>query len=174
MLQKCSLWRVFSVFLEEPLKIHYIKEIARKINLAHTSVKNHLLELEKEELISKKEGEIYAGFIAERDNENFILYKKLSILYELRNSGLVDYLWQTLSPDALILYGSYAKGDSIETSDVDLFVIGKEKKINLKKYEKILGKTIHLMFDPNVKHIPKELKNNLINGIVLKGYFKAL
>jgi len=54
-----------------------------------------------------------------------------------------------------------------------LFIIGKEKKIDIEKFEKKLGKEIHLMFN-EVEKIPKELKNNLINGIVLKGYFQVL
>ena len=55
-----------------------------------------------------------------------------------------------------------------------IFIIGKEKKIGLEKYEKKLGKEIHLMFESSPKKISKELKNNLVNGIVLKGYFKAI
>ena len=90
----------------------------------------------------------------------------------MNESGLVDFLWNTLSPEAVILYGSHAKGEAVEDSDLDIFIIGKEKKIQLDGFEERLNKKIHLMFD-NVKHISKELKNNLVNGIVLKGYFKV-
>ena len=48
----------------------------------------------------------------------------------------------------------------------------KAMDIDLKKYEELLNKEIHLMTD-NVKNIPNELKNNLVNGVVLKGYFKV-
>ena len=94
-------------------------------------------------------------------------------MYELEESGLIEFLWQELCPEAIILYGSYAKGESINSSDIDLFIIGKEKKIKISEYEKKLGKEVHLMFN-DAKKIPKELKNNLINGIVLRGYFKAI
>ena len=33
-----------------------------------------------------------------------------------------------------------------------------------------LNKKIHLLFKESVKEIPKELKNNILNGIILKGY----
>ena len=76
-------------------------------------------------------------------------------------------------PEAIILYGSHVRGESIEGSDIDLFIIGKYKDINLELYEDKLGKRIHLMYDQNAEKIPSELKNNLINGIILKGYLKV-
>ena len=101
-----------------------------------------------------------------------MLYKKISIIYDLESSGLVDELWEELSPEAIILYGSYARGESIENSDVDIFIIGKEKKVSLEKFEKRLNKKVHLMFESDIKNISKELKNNLVNGIILRGYLR--
>ena len=92
----------------------------------------------------------------------------------MHESGLIDYLWNELFPKAIILYGSHAKGEATENSDIDLFVIGKERKIDLKKFEKILDRRIHLIFESSPENIPKELKNNLVNGIILKGYFEAV
>ncbi len=43
--------------------------------------------------------------------------------------------------------------------------------MDLTEFEKKLGKKIHLMFE--AKSISNELKNNLINGIILKGYWKV-
>lgn len=104
--------------------------------------------------------------------KNSYFIKKISIIYELNESGLVDFLWDKLAPDAIILYGSHAKGEAIEESDIDMFIIGKEKKVDLKEFERKLGKKLHLMFQSDIKKISKELKNNLINGIILKGYLK--
>ncbi len=104
---------------------------------------------------------------------DFKQYKKIGILFELHRSGLIEFLWGVLSPEAIILYGIHAKGEAVEDSDIDIFIIGKEKKIDIKEFEKKIGKGIHLMFERDVKKISKELKNNLINGVVLKGYFKV-
>jgi len=174
MLKKYNRYRVLKVFLDSPTESFRLREISRITKLAPLSISNYLKEFEKEGLIKRYEKRGIPFYQAERENSNFIFYKKLSILYELHESGLIDYLWENLYPEAIILYGSYAKGEATENSDIDLFIIGKEKKINLKKYEKFLGKEIHLMFESNPKKIPEELKNNLINGIVLKGYFKAI
>ncbi len=98
--------------------------------------------------------------------------KKISILFELNQSGLIDFLWDKISPEAIILYGSWSKGESTENSDIDLFIIGREKNIDLEKYEKIIGAKVHIIFEQDIKKISNELKNNLINDIVLKGYLK--
>ncbi len=171
MFGKYNRYRVLKVFLDSPTREFGLREISRLVKLAPVSVLRYLREFEKEELIGKLEKNGKPIYKAERENENFIFYKKLSILYELNDSNLIEFLWQKLAPQALILYGSYAKGEATENLDIDIFVIGKKKEIELDKFRNILGKEIHLMFDSDFKSIPKELKNNLINGIILKGYF---
>ena len=173
MLQKYNRYKLLKIFLDNPTESFRLRELSRLSKISPVSVINYLKEFEKEELIKSYKKREIPFYVAERDNEKFILYNKISIIYELNTSGLVDFLWDKLSPDAIILYGSHAKGEAIETSDIDIFVIGKEKKLNLDEFEKKIDKRIHLMFDDNIKHVPKELKNNLINGIILKGYFKV-
>jgi hypothetical protein len=53
---------------------------------------------------------------------------------------------------------------------VDLLVVSKEKEVDLKKFESALKRKISLHFEENVSEIPKELLNNIVNGIVLYGY----
>ena len=108
-----------------------------------------------------------------RDNENFKIYKRLSILFELHESSLVDFLWDNLNPDAIILYGPCALGEDTEKSDIDLFIQAPEKNLNLKKYEKFLGKEINIFYEFKFSKLSNELKNNILNGIVLKGYIKV-
>lgn len=172
MFGKYNRYRVLKVFLDSPTREFGLREISRLVKLAPVSVLRYLKEFEKEELIRKLEKNGKPIYKAERENENFIFYKKLSILHELNDSGLIEYLWQNLAPQVLILYGSYAKGEATENSDIDIFVMGKKKEIELDKFKNILGKEIHLMFDADFKSISKELKNNLINGVILKGYIK--
>lgn len=173
MLDKYSRYRVLRVFLDNPLENFGLREISRLSKLSPPSVSRYLEEFESQGVIAKTEKKGMPTYQALRENEDFIFYKKLGILYELHNSGLIEYLWQKLSPNAIILYGSYAKGESVEDSDIDFFIVGKEKQINLEEFEKKLHRNIHLIFEDNIKNIPPELKNNLINGIVLKGYFKV-
>jgi len=173
MVQKCSNEKVFEVFADEPTRIHYIKEISKKINLAHTSVKKHLEKLKKDELILKKKGDIFEGHISNRDNEDFLFYKRISNLKKIKESGLLEYLINKFYPEAIVLYGSYLKGEDIESSDVDLLIISKSKnKADVSKFEKRLKRNIHIMYERGLDKLPDALKKDVINGLVLYGYLK--
>jgi len=164
-LQNCSLWKVLGVFFAEPTKIHYIKSISKKIRLAPTSVKNHLKTLLNNGFLLKKKSEIYEGYKANRENSEFIFYKKIYNLTILHESGLEKELKKNY-PKAIILFGSYAKGEDIETSDIDIFIYSKAKKIELKKFEDVLKRKIHLIF---ANESDKKLIGSVNQGIILFG-----
>lgn len=175
MLQKCSLFKVAKVFFNEPTKEHYLIEISKKSNLAHTSVKQHLLTLKNLSII-KESTEIkgtrkYPLYKANIDNKEYKFYKKIHNLNQIKE--LINYLKDKLMPNTVVLFGSYSRGEDIEKSDVDLFVECKEETINLKKFEKELNRKIQLHFKKDFKKYPKELKNNIANGIILNGYLEV-
>ena len=172
MLENYNRYKLLRVFMDSPLESFRLRELSRMSRISPPSTMIYLKDFEREELIEKYEKRGIPFYKANVDSEKFRTYKKISILFELGDSGLVDFLWDRLAPEAIILYGSYAKGESVDSSDIDLFIIAKEKRIDLGEFERKLGKNIHLMFNKNPEKIPKELKNNLINGIVLKGYLK--
>lgn len=173
MLKNYNRYTLLKVFLDSPTESFRLRELSKLSRIAPLSVMNYLKEFEKESLITRFMKRGIPFYRAVRDDKKLTLYKKISIIYELNDCGLVDKLWDSLSPDAIILYGSYAKGESTEESDIDIFIIGKEKKIDLAEFEKKLNKRVHLMWESDIKKIPAELKNNIINGIVLKGYLKV-
>ena len=170
MLEKYNRYRILKLFFDYPTESFRLRETARLTKISPPSVINYLREFEKEGLIRKQKKRGVPLYTALRDNANFILYKKISIIFELNKSGLIDYIWDKLSPEAIILYGSFAKGESIEDSDIDIFILGKEENIEFKDFEKKLNRKIHLLFKESLKIMSKELKNNILNGIILKGY----
>ena len=173
MLNKYNRYKLLKLFLDSPTESFRLREIARLTKISPPSVMGYLKEFEKDGLIKKQIKRKIPFYMAVRDSSSFILYKKISIFFELNNIGLVDYLWDKLSPETIILYGSFSKGESIENSDVDLFILGKDKNLELANFEKKLNKKIHLLFKESVKEIPNELKNNILNGIILRGYIKV-
>ena len=128
-IHKCSLWKVAEIFFIEPTKVHFIKEISRKINLAPTSIKIHLQTLLKEGLIKGVKSDPFNGYKAQRENQEFIFEKKIANLVFIKSSGLIDELKERY-PKSIILFGSYNKGEDIETSDLDLFIDIKPFKFN--------------------------------------------
>jgi len=75
--------------------------------------------------------------------------------------------------EAVSLIGSYSRGEDIMESDVDIVLIGAEHSLaDLSKFEKKLGKKIHLTF-VGYNDMSKEFYTNLINGFVLKGALRG-
>lgn len=178
MLKKDNRYRILRVFFENPVPKgigFQLREISRKINLAPKSVKQYLDELEKEGLIIKAKHRIYnyPVYYASRDNEYFKFLKKIDAMRTIKESGLLQYLKDSCMPEAIVLFGSASKGEDVKDSDIDLFLLCKERKLDLKKYENELSRTINIFFSKNFNKISKELKNNVINGIILDGYLRV-
>lgn len=168
MIQKCSNIRVLEVFFKEPTTIHFIREIGREINLAPTSVKIIVNELLKSGLIATKKSKPFDGYISNRENELFLFYKRaynLSTLYELK-----QLIIESLHPKAIIFFGSYSRGEDIETSDIDLVIISNiSKNIKLKSLEEKLKRKINIMVVDDLKKFDKPIIKRIYNGIVLHG-----
>ncbi len=168
---KSSIWKVFEVFVDEPLKNHYIKEISRKINLAPTSVRKHVSDLERAGIIIKRKGERFYAYAANRDNNDFLYYKRIFNLIKIKESGLIEYIVKSIYPISIVLYGSYSIGEDVETSDIDLLIITKtRKRLEFDTFERKLKRKIHPIFESSIKNLHKNLRSEAINGIVLHGY----
>lgn len=150
-----------------------MREISRRTKIAQPSVINHLNSLLKDRLILKEREGIYPTYRANREDEFFKTYKKMDLILKMNRTNLVSYIYDSAVPNAIILFGSAAKGEDIEGSDIDLFVQSPDKKLKLDKYEKLLNRRISVFFEENFLKLNKELKNNIINGILIKGYLKA-
>lgn len=106
--------------------------------------------------------------------------KVINIVYNLINAfEIADYLEKKLEIfDAIIFFGSALMGEDIENSDFDFCIVGaREIEIDFEKIESKLNRKVSLLFVGDLEKLKKENKellNNLINGFVMKGYFKAL
>ena len=167
----CSFFRVLEVFFVQPTTIHFIKEIARTIHLAPTSVRNHIKQLLALELIKRKKSKPFDGFVANRENEDFIFYKKVYNLYSLKE--LADFLISSFgNPKLVVVFGSYARGEDVEESDIDILIVTKVKKeLNLENFEKKLKRKINLLLVDDLEKLEKNLIKKIYDGIVLYGGF---
>jgi len=164
-IQKCSLWNVAEIFFQEPTKVHYIKEISKKIKLAPTSVKIHIKTLLNEGIISENETHIFKGYKAIRENPDFIFQKKIANLIFIKQSKLFDLIKEKY-PKTIILFGSYDKGEDIESSDIDLFIDSKKFIVKKDQYEKELNRKIHLIFKDEIDN---SLLESINQGTILFG-----
>jgi predicted nucleotidyltransferase len=119
-------------------------------------------------------------FKADSENQLFREVKLAHNIRKLRESGLIDFLIDKYNhPEAIILFGSFRKAENIPGSDVDLLIVTPLKKeIDFKDFEKKLNQQKHILNNSRteierMKTKNKELLNNLINGIVLEGFWEV-
>ena len=174
MLQKYNTYRVLQEFFDQPRRNFHMREISRALHLGQPSVIKHLNTLLHENLIIKEKKGLYPTYKAHQENDYFKLLKKQNIILRITTSGIIDYINQKIQPNCIVLFGSAARGEDIETSDIDIFIQAQEKTLSLEQYEKNLKRKINPFFESNLKHLNKELLNNLINGQIINGYLKVL
>ena len=156
--------QVMAFFYEYPRKKVTVRELAAKMKVSKSTLHTHLKILREQGLISSNNQWI--------DNWQNRLKKTFFNVELIVNSGIVDYLESELAARAIILFGSFAKGESERRSDIDIFVESARKAdLNLLKYGKSLGYNIQLFTKPKITNLPKHLLNNVVNGVKLRGYF---
>jgi len=171
MIQDCTAYRVLRVFLDYPTTHFQLREICRLLKMGMPSVRNHVRKLERQGFVRKEKRGVYQSYVSTR-NELFKLYKRNDILLRLHDSGLLSFLADKFVPDCVVLFGSAARGEDVEDSDMDLLVIAKEKKVEFEPFEDKVRRRISLHFEEKVSNVPKELLNNVVNGIVVYGYLE--
>lgn len=160
---------ILEFFLAHPTTVFHGRELARALDVSAPAIAKALPELQEQEFISVKK-DIVLSIKLNRDNEQVFSLKRVANLKALYESDVLTLLSKEFPGTCIVLFGSYAFGEDIESSDIDLAIIGaKEKELDLSKFEKELNHTINLDFFPALKSIPKNLQVSIINGIVLKG-----
>ena len=168
-----NVYRILQLFFDSPTKQFHLREIERSTGIGLPSVSNHVKKLVDEGFVKKGRKDIYQAFTANMEDQRFKVYKRNDIILRIHDSGLIDFLEKSLLPTAIVLFGSASRGEDVETSDIDLFLLAKERDIDLKMFETKLKRRIRLLFEEDPSELSKELLNNIINGIVLYGYLKV-
>ena len=152
-----------------------VREIERTLKLPLPSVIRYCRELAKEGILAIATIGNVHFYTANRASEQYILGKRLYNLKKIYDSGLIEYLRQELSNPAIVLFGSFAKGEDTEESDIDLYIeTPSKKKIYFEKFENILKKRIQVFQHKNLYEISNHyLANNIINGITLNNYIEV-
>ena len=152
-----------------------VRGIERALKLPLPSVIRYCKELEKEGILAIVKTGNVIFYTANRASEKYLLEKKLCNIKKVYSSGLIEYLRQELSNPAVVLFGSFAKGEDTEESDIDLYIeTPSKKKASLKKFENILKKGIQVFQHKNLNEISNpHLANNIINGITLNNYIEV-
>ena len=148
------------------------REIALALKVSPTAVANSLKNLEKEEIIklNKSKNTKPRQISLNLQNNSVFFIKRVENLRAVYESGLAEYLFDKLPGAAIILFGSYSWGEDSINSDIDIAVVGNlTKKIDLSVYESKIVRKIIIQFFDSFDKINKNLKESILNGIILKG-----
>ena len=167
--------RILRFFLDNPTREIHLRSLSRILKISPTWIST-LLPKFKDLLSVHKDTERTMVLIkANRDSLAFKRLKQSQNLYKLSESGIIDLLIEKYhKPEAMVLFGSYAKGEDIEQSDIDLAVItSRSENIVLTHFEKKLKRKIKII-ELKKELIESEFKNTLANGVVLYGYLDVI
>lgn len=169
--------KILELFFRNPDNEYSLSEIAKETKVAKANIGKILENLEKNELIKIKKLPNIWIIKANLENQNYVNSKIVYNLNFIYRSGLVEFLnGYYKNPKAIILFGSFRKGEDINGSDIDIAI---ENDINEIKYLKELYEfekeikrkiQIHLF---NRKNVNFNLFNNIANGIVLTGFLEV-
>jgi len=172
--------KVIEVLFRYPEKEFSLSDLAKEAGVAKANIgriineflKNGLIEVEKLSKIWRIKANVKdARFRTEK------IFYNLDIIY---SSFFIEYLNEYFgNPKAIILFGSFRRGEDISTSDIDIAIetdVANEYKTarikELEGFEKQINRRIqfHLF---NRKNVDLNVFNNIANGIVLSGFLEV-
>lgn len=116
---------------------------------------------------------------ANQRNWAFVKHKIIFNLGLIYQSNVVEFLVEHFhNPKAVILFGSFRKGEDINSSDIDIAIEVEEKDYKvmglreLASFENFLGKKIQIHLF-NRETVDINVFNNIANGIVLWGFLEV-
>lgn len=171
MIEKNTIQKVLGMFFENPTTKFHLRELSRNLKISMPTIISTTDKLSKDKLVEKQKTKFLTTVKANAENTQFIRQKRVFNLEQIYNSGIVDELIKTHNhPQAIILFGSYSRGEDTEHSDIDIAVITNRKtNQDTTQYEKKLKRKIQVLQLAKDK-IPEELFNNIMNGTILDGY----
>jgi len=154
--------KLLTLFLMNPKREMYIREIVRITNENINSIRRELINLEEIGLLTSRKT---------ANTKQYVVNKKMPIYNELTNiilktEGVGKILRENLSEmgeiETAFIYGSFASKKAGLNSDIDLFIIGNidEKKLikSIKELEKEISREInYILFEP--KEFRERIKN---------------
>ena len=171
MYQKITQLKVLEHFFRHPSEEFYLRELARLLDMSPMTVKRSLDMLAANRVITREEAK---GRILYRANADSLSFRHLKISYNLallEEMGIVEKLFDNVPGiSSIVLYGSHARGENDEHSDIDILVISAAGRL---KSERIEGVNVIAMTDTKWGETAKANRalylDVITEGIVLHG-----
>jgi len=146
--------------------------IAELLKVSPTAVAKAMKSLEKSGLVKVEKSKRMKlnTVVLNREESKTMAFKRIENLKLIYESGLADFLEEKFAGGTIILFGSYSRGEDTVDSDIDIAIIGrKEKELDLSNFERMLERPIYLQHYESFRKIHGNLRENILNGIILAG-----
>ncbi len=175
-----GVFAVASSIFSYPHRSFHIRELAKQNKCSTTAITEGVRLLTSYNIITVEKDKLSSKIKANLQVEAYTHYKLIYNLYMLLKGSLLKNLIAFFKPECIVLFGSFARGEDIEGSDIDIFILSSRKE-ELKtlneignQYEKALNRKINLHLLSSLSKTGDDFKNALVNGIVLYGYLKVI
>ena len=175
-----SVFSVARLIFNYPNKSFHIRMLQRETGLSTTAVKDSIDKLESFEIIKVEKTSITTNIKANLDSKSYIFYKLIFNLYRFEHYEFLDILKGIYkNPEAIILFGSFARGEDIEESDIDILVITSNKSDSAiddwtTDLENEMNRKVNIQVIQSFERSSNEFRNAIANGIVIHGYLKVI
>ena len=180
LLTENSKQRVLEVLFRYPEKEFSLSDMAREAGVAKPHIGVILAKLEQLGFITITKLTKIWRIRANQQSGNFVKSKIIYHLNFMYQSGLVEFFTEHFgNPKAIILFGSFRRGEDFSTSDIDIAIETEEtegyKTMGLRvlaDFEREIGRKIQIHLF-NRKNVDVHVFNNIANGIVLAGFLEV-
>lgn len=164
--------KVLALFFENPSREFYLREVGVRAKISVGAAKKYLDKLAKAGILSARRQGNMRLFRANRESP---AYKQKKVAYTVErivSSGLLDALMR-FKPSSIVLYGSFARGEDDEKSDIDILVISESK--TLPRLPSLFGREVNVLVYGEREWARKAKENKafydqvIIHGIPLYG-----
>lgn len=169
MATKVSIESLMEVFYKTPTKEFTLRGLAKEAGLSHTAVIKFVNALEKRNFVEIETFGRAKKVSFNMESEEAVREKRIR---NIKAAEVIkeEILKSGIDARAIILFGSFSRGEDIESSDIDIAVVGRKNfKVDFSKIEKKLNRRVNIIFFDIFRKIPENLGGSIINGVKLYG-----
>lgn len=164
------------LFFNFSTKHWHFEDIRKESGLSRAQTNEWIKKLVKEGLIKKvkKKGKM-PYYIANYKSTKFNTQKRIYALRKFEKTGFLEHLTSLKKAKTVTIFGSFARSDWHNESDIDLFIYGNTDDFEQSYYEKMLDREIQVFNYKNkkgLKGLRPEVLSNIASGIHIKGGIK--